>query len=299
MNKAELIELVRNGENSTLEFKRDCVSGHDLAKELVAFLNLNGGAVLLGVEDDGWSSGMSRKRLEEWVVQSCRDKIEPPIVPLLAWVRDIEPERDVLAVQVTLGPDKPYACAHNSRKTCYIRVGSTSREASREELARMYQASGRVHYGLKPVPGAGLDALESRRLHDYLTRVLEGVAPVEGDRDDWETLLRNVELMAESSGQRVATIDGLLLFGKTPNRYVPQAGIRAICYPGIEPDYAARADESLKGPLAPLTIRWSSLGWSIRHGISCGATQRLPRAWRVPVESTVGSTRRASCAKLS
>ena len=51
MNKAELIELVRNGENSTVEFKRDCVSGHDLAKEPVAFLNLNGGAVLLGVRN--------------------------------------------------------------------------------------------------------------------------------------------------------------------------------------------------------------------------------------------------------
>ena len=41
------------GEDSTLEFKRDDVRNHDLAKELVAFLNLEGGAVLLGVDDDG------------------------------------------------------------------------------------------------------------------------------------------------------------------------------------------------------------------------------------------------------
>ncbi len=252
MNKTELIELIRNGENSTVEFKRDLVQNYDLAKELVAFLNLNGGAVLLGVEDDGRVSGTSRERPEEWVADICRVKIEPPIVPFLAWARDIEPGRDVLAVRVTLGPDKPYARVHNGRKTYYIRVGNTSREASREELARMYQASGRVHYGLKPAPGASLDAFESRRLHDYLTRVREGAAPAQSDRDGWETLLRNVELMTESSGQRVATIDGLLLFGKTPNRYVPQSGIRAICYPDSEPGYATRADENLKGPLVPL-----------------------------------------------
>lgn len=53
MNKTELRDLLRNGEDSTVEFKRDDVRNHDLAKELVAFLNLEGGVVLLGVEDDG------------------------------------------------------------------------------------------------------------------------------------------------------------------------------------------------------------------------------------------------------
>ena len=39
----------------------------------------------------------------------------------------------------------------------YIRVASSSREAGREELERLYQASDRLRYGQKPVPGAGLD----------------------------------------------------------------------------------------------------------------------------------------------
>lgn len=53
MNETELIELVRNGENSGVEFKSDTVANHDVAKEIVALLNLEGGSVLLGVEDDG------------------------------------------------------------------------------------------------------------------------------------------------------------------------------------------------------------------------------------------------------
>ena len=252
MNRAELLDLLRNGEDSTVEFKRDDVRNHDLAKEIVAFLNLEGGAVLLGVEDDGRISGTTRDRLEEWVVEVCRAKIEPPVVPLLSWLRDAAPGRDVLVVRVTLGPDKPYARVHDNRRTYYVRAGSTSREASREELERMYQASGRLRYGLKPAPGAGLDALDLRRLRDYLTRVLGGDAPAEDDRREWETLLRNLELMTEAAGARVATVDGLLLFGESPERYLPQSGVRAICYPGAEPDYAARADEDLRGPLTPL-----------------------------------------------
>ena len=37
-----------------------------------------------------------------------------------------------------------------------------------------------------------------------------------------------------------------------PNRYVPQAGIRAVCHTGPEVDYATRADEDLRAPLVPL-----------------------------------------------
>ena len=177
MNTAELIELIRSGEDSTLEFNRDDVRNHDLAKALVAFLNLEGGTVLIGVEDDGSISGTTRARLEEWVSELCRSKIEPPVAPLLSWARDVEPGRDVLAVRVTRGPDKPYARVHDGRRTYYIRVANTSREASREELERMYQASGRLRYGLKPVPGAEVDAFDHRRLRDYLCRFSRWVGP--------------------------------------------------------------------------------------------------------------------------
>jgi ATP-dependent DNA helicase RecG len=259
MTRDELFELIRGGEDSLLEFKRDGLPNQDLAKELVAFLNLGGGTVLLGVDDDGSISGTTAERLEEWVAEACREKVLPPVVPLLSWVRDAEPGRDVLAVSVPVGPDKPYARLHNHRKTYYIRVGSTSREASREELERMFQESGRLFYGLKPVPGATLAALDARRLRDYFGRVLQGDAPADGDVDGWETLLSNVDLMTVSAGQRVATVDGVLLFGKDPKRYLPQSGIRAVCYPGTEPDYATRADEDLRGAMVPLGAADGSL----------------------------------------
>lgn len=252
MNPAELAELIRNGEDSGLEFKRDDVQNHELAKEIVAFLNLDGGTILLGVEDDGTVSGTARENLDEWVAELCRTKIEPPIIPALSWAREVEPGKNVLAVRVTLGPDKPYARLHGGRRTYFIRVNNTCREASREELERMFQASGRLHYGLKPVSGAGLNALDSRRLRDYFGRVLSGAAPADEDVGEWQNLLCNLDLMTVSAGQTVVTIDGLLLFGSNPKRFVPQSGIRAVCYLGAAPDYATRADEDLKGPLVPL-----------------------------------------------
>ncbi|RPI71290.1 MAG: ATP-binding protein, partial [Geobacteraceae bacterium] len=59
MTKTELLELIKNLENSGVEFKRDTIDNRALAKELVAFANLQGGRVILGVDDDGSVVGLT------------------------------------------------------------------------------------------------------------------------------------------------------------------------------------------------------------------------------------------------
>ena len=289
MNKTDLMERIRNGEDSTLEFKRADVRNDEVAKELVAFLNLEGGIVLLGVEDDGTISGTTRSDLEEWISDLCRVKIEPPVIPVLSWTKDAEPGRHVLAVHVSLGPNKPYARVHNNRKTYYIRVGKATREASREELERMFQASGQLRYGLKPVSGADFGALDLRRLKDYFVRVTGGAVPNDDDVLGWETLLRNLDLMTTAAaGQHVATVDGLLLFGRVPGRFLPQSGIRAVCYPGTDPDYATRADEDLRGAMTPLCAADGSL---VESGL-------VDQAWNFIRRNTTPSARLEGARRL-
>jgi len=48
------------------------------------------------------------------------------------------------------------------------------------------------------------------------------------------------------------TVGGMLLFGNTPNRFLPQSGIDAAAFPGIQKDYAARERMALRGPMTPL-----------------------------------------------
>jgi ATP-dependent DNA helicase RecG len=259
MRRDEVLDLIRNGEDSVVEFKRDDVANHDLAKHLVGLLNFEGGRVLLGIEDDGSVSGTTRGNLEEWVAELCRVKVEPPIIPYMSWGRDIEPGKHVLVVGVPVGPDKPYARVHDAKRTYFVRVGRSTREASREELERMFQASGRLSYGLKPVPGARLSDLDPRRLSDYLVRVLGGTAPEAGDIPEWERLLTNLDLMTSAAGQAVPNVDAMLLFGSMPRRFLPQSGIRAIAYAGHEPDYAARADQIIGGALVPLAAEDGSI----------------------------------------
>ena len=50
MLRSELYEIIANGENSGVEFKRDDIRPEQLGKDVVAFANLLGGRILLGVE---------------------------------------------------------------------------------------------------------------------------------------------------------------------------------------------------------------------------------------------------------
>jgi len=243
----ELLEIISDGENSGVEFKRDVLENHALAKELVAFSNLSGGMVLLGVEDDGTISGITRPDLEEWVMTTCRDKIRPSIIPFFEVVREIEPGKDVAIVSVTRGYDV-HSLWHNNRNTYYIRVGTQSREPSPEELGRLFQQRGSFRAELRPVSGATLADFDRRRLRDYFGHVRQQAVPPDEDNAAWQTLLVNTEIMTEEG----VTVGGMLLFGTTPNRFLAHAGIDAAAFQGAEKDYAARERAALRGPMTPL-----------------------------------------------
>ena len=202
MTKTELLELIANIENSGVECKDDATTDlRKLAKELVAFANLQGGRVLLGVDDSGNVLGLKRfdspdqvdaggserrtyQRLEEWVMQACRDKIRPEIVPYFEVIRDVEPGRDVAVVQVERGWDVHHVW-HNQHRTYYIRVGSTSREASPEELARLFQQRGTLRPELRPVSGTSISDLDRRRLRDYFDQIRGQDSPPSSPSEEW------------------------------------------------------------------------------------------------------------------
>ena len=251
MTKTELLELIKNGENSGIEFKRDTIDNRALAKEIVAFANLRGGRVLLGVDDDGSVVGITRDRLEEWIMTTCRDKIRPELIPYYEIIRDVEPGKDVAIVQV----DRGWAVHnvwHNNHRTYYIRVGTQSREASAEELERLFQQRGAFRLEVRGVSGSSADDFDYRRLNDYFQRIRSQETPGMDDTNAWQNLLVNTELLVEEDDTIPATVAGLLLFCANPNRFLPQAGIDAVAYPGKEKDYAAKERSAIRGPMTAL-----------------------------------------------
>jgi ATP-dependent DNA helicase RecG len=227
-----------------------------------------GGRVLLGVDKNRTICGVTPSdadtgagdtprtydRLEKWVMQACRDKIRPEIIPYFEVIRDVEAGLDVAVVEVERGWDT-HSLWHDQHHTYYIRVGSLSREASPEELERLFQQRGAFRLEIRPASGSSIDDLDPRRLSDYFARIRSQSIPIrewrQEQRGAWESLLVNTEIL-DSGERHPATVAGLLLFGKNPKRYLPQSGIDAAAYDGPEKDYAARERASLRGPMVAL-----------------------------------------------
>ena len=254
MTKSELLELIANGENSNVEFKRDTVRPDSLAKEMSALLNFEGGFILLGVENNGRISGMSKDHLltEELVVNISRQNIQPHIIPGFGSVR-IDDNLSVGVIKLNPdNPSKPYKAKKGNSWITYIRVGSTSREATREEEGRLYQSARLVNYETKIVPDMGLDDLDIDRIENYFRVILE--RPISRDLEirEWQKILLNSDLLAKTGDKICTTVAGLLLFGKNPNRRLPQAGVMAVAFPGNEKDYNIIDEERICGPLVSL-----------------------------------------------
>ena len=249
MNRSQLVDIIEKGENSGVEFKRDDIRPERLSKEISALSNLEGGYIILGVEDDGSVTGVLRSDIEEWIINVCSNNIQPSLIP---YIEMIPWEDDKKICVITIpddSPDKPYKARIGSRWVTFVRTGSISREATREEEQRLYQASGVVRYDIKPVPGSSMEDLDLNRLTNYFRDIREQDCPEKEDTELWETLLINTEIMVESRDKSIPTVAGMLLFGKNPNQYLPQAGISAVAYPGKEKDYETIEATVIRGPI--------------------------------------------------
>lgn len=266
MNRTELLELISNRENSRVEFKRDDSHPDSLAKEISALVNLEGGVILLGVEKDQRVTGLTRSReeAEEWVMNIAQNNLQPAVVPVWSTVAMAD-GTVVGAVELPAdSPGKPYKARRGGAWVTFTRVGSTSREATREEEARLYQAARLVRYEIKAVPDTGPEGLDMDRIENYYRYILKRSVPPRADLESWRRLLLNSDLLVAAGDDPGTSVSGLLLFGENPNRRLPQAGVTAVAFPGFEKEYNTVDEERIRGPL---TSRVSKRGAAVEKGV--------------------------------
>ena len=249
MLKTELLEIIANGENSGVEFKRDDIRPEQLAKEIVALVNFQGGQIILGVEDNGTISGLSRPNAEEWVMNVVRDKIHPQILPFYEKIK-IDDGVFVAIITFPLGISKPYVLRDRGEEKVFIRIGSTSQLATREQQMRLFELGGMLHTEVLPVARTNSDCLDRSRLENYLSDILQDPDIPKAD-DDWEIRLAGLGFLNEPNG--LCSVAGLLLFGKNPRQYLKQAGLRVFAFDGEDKEYKANLDLIIG---APLVGRW-------------------------------------------
>ena len=251
--KDQILSQLRAGEDGRAEFKevrlgdRGVISPdtEDLAGELVAFANAEGGVVFLGVDDSGAVRGVPPEGMdtvENWAINVATHNCDPPIRPTLRKEMLPGATGDDQRILLAEAPRGLYV-HRTSGGRYYLRVGSTKRDLTPPELARLFQERGREYvFDEQPVLTATVDDLNRNRLEAFFGR---------SPTIPWLDLLRNTRVtFRDEDGMDHPTVAGLLIFAREPTEFLASGSIEAACYRGtrLSSDELVHA-ERLAGPV--------------------------------------------------
>jgi len=244
VDQSELLAHIRAGEDSHFEaksvaaVKNGLPDASDLAKVLCSFANSGGGHVAIGVEDDGAVTGIGDRAAADVLqrhVSQIALGIEPPL-RVDQRLYDIEGQRVLVVGVAAFQAGRPFS----SKRHFFVRDGNLSRDATRDELERLFASRGQVTYDEEAIDGASLDELDQVEVREFLSQAVPRFREAETIR-----YLRSAHCI---EGDRL-TVTGVLLFSREPARHLPGATISALRFDGDIPRTATLARENIGGPL--------------------------------------------------
>ncbi len=223
MNESELKSLISRGEDFHIEFKGKLPSRESLAKTITCFANSDGGKLIVGVSDEGRILGVSdldgaMRAIDDVAYNRC----SPPVTIVQETV--FADGKTVLIVNIPKGTQRPYRTRSGQ---FYVRSTNRCRQASREEMLRMFQATQSIFFDETPVAGTSDVDVDWESFKFFLSKYLEINVP----DSDLKRYFKNLRLCTEEG---TPTVAGILFFGKQPQKLFPHAKIIGAVIPGTD-----------------------------------------------------------------
>lgn len=134
-----IIEQIKKGEGKTIEFKEIVPSAEKLSKTVVAFANMAGGKMIIGVTDAGKIIGIDDFDITvqmDRISNILHDTIHPMIIPDI-YTYTVE-EKTLLVIEVYPSQLKPHFLKNIGKADgTYIRVGATNKKADFEYIQEL------------------------------------------------------------------------------------------------------------------------------------------------------------------
>lgn len=252
--RVDLHQLAQR-ENEQTEWKENVADIDDVVATLAAFANdlqnLGGGYVVCGAREEKDEHGFPRlvraglaasrlREVENAVLAHCRDRVSPPLAPLVEELPAEDAARRVLVfIQPSTGTAHSFRRGNEGAKH-FVRVSRSTLEARNGLLKDLLVRKGALEpWDRRPCSAATVNDIDLLALRDALQRM--GVFTLERGVDPY--LVEGVQLspfvpslcVAEPlSGVLRPRNYAVLLFGREPQRFIPGAFAIYSAYPGLD-----------------------------------------------------------------
>ena len=216
MKSQKLLELIREGESLTVEFK-ECKNklNKDVFETVCSFLNRNGGSLILGIRDDGTLIGVDLEHVDQIKKDFVTSLNNPltinPTFYLLVEEVDVD-GKTVLYINI---PESSQV--HRCKGKIFDRNedGDFDITNNTNLVSGLYMRKQSTYTENRIFPYAEMNELEE----ELFTRVRKTVANMRPDHP-W-TLMDNVDILKsagmylkdQSTGKQGITLAGILIFG--------------------------------------------------------------------------------------
>ena len=248
MKEIDIIQQIKSGEVSKVQFKERLLDNYDIGCELVAFSNARGGTLVVGVKDKtGSINPLSYLEVQETTNTLGNIASENVVPAILVDVETISVDGGSLVLaHIKEGVNKPY---HDNRGIVWLKNGADKRKVfDNAELAEMMTDCGSFSPDEAGVRDATIKDLDENTIKTFLSNKFEKVLVRKGlvgdafreasldtvcsaivSGHDGEKLLRNLRFI-HPDGK--ITVAAMLLFGKYTQRWLPAMTAKCICFVG-------------------------------------------------------------------
>ncbi|MBN1401772.1 MAG: hypothetical protein JXA74_13090 [Anaerolineae bacterium] len=267
--------LLARGRGPVLEFMPE-PDANALAELIVAFANSIGGTVILGMSEKGVVNPDTADYLEPILARALR-RIEPPFraIDLPEWRVEQTPDGQIATIMIK---PTPYQNSLDGREV-FVRSGGVNIRLSPEQVAKAARTGLQPSFEEETLPGAALDDLDEEIIDQYRRNLIK-----RGPRGE---SLGPTELLREAGAtdpEGRLTVAGMLLFGRYPERFLPQTGVVVVRFKGTSmrdvvasnERYARRVE--IVGPAARVVEKtWQVIYEEIHHESYANGLQREER----------------------
>lgn len=236
-------------ESSEVEFKREIPQKDQIYKTIIGFCNQNGGKLYVGIADDGTVVGVDEDAahdLMEFLEKAILEVSLPPIVTKTYTQRF--GKKIILIIEVAAGMNKPYSFRRDNG--VYVRVGRSTVLATPAMVDELKLEARGVTFEETPVYKAHEDDLDTAKFKDFLkNRKAAYKKKSQEHLTNVTQALKAYGIIADELGRIYPTQRGILLFGKDPQKFCPEARIMCNHFNGNDVGRKSIASQECLGTL--------------------------------------------------